>query len=109
MKLLVTGARGLLGTEMVRAGERRGLTVVGLGHAELDVTDAEDFDAGNGHAYFRRSPWAARDVLLTLGHGLSPGERGLVRLDGSPIWSLAFSPLPAASTIALASLGSTFS
>jgi esterase/lipase superfamily enzyme len=57
-----------------------GLTVV-------DVTDAEDFDAGNGHSYFRRSPWVASDVLLTLGHGLGPDERGLARGDDTPIWS----------------------
>ena len=52
----------------------------------IDVTDAEDFDAGNGHAYFRNSPWVASDVLLTLGHGFGAGERGLVREDGSSIW-----------------------
>lgn len=52
----------------------------------VDVSDAENFEAGNGHAYFRRSPWCASDVLLTLGHGLEPGERGLVLDEGLPIW-----------------------
>ena len=36
MKLLVTGAQGLLGSEFVRAG---GIDVVGLGRDALDVTD----------------------------------------------------------------------
>lgn len=40
MKVLVTGARGLLGSEFVRAVQGRGDTVVGLGRKELDVTDA---------------------------------------------------------------------
>ena len=41
MKLLVTGARGLLGSEFVAIGAGRGLVVVGLGREELDVTDAD--------------------------------------------------------------------
>lgn len=41
MKILVTGARGLLGSEFVRAAGRRGLECVALGRAELDVTDAD--------------------------------------------------------------------
>jgi hypothetical protein len=53
----------------------------------VDVSDAEEFDAGNGHSYFRRSPWCASDVLLTLGHGISPAERGLDHLGDSPVWS----------------------
>ena len=39
MKILVTGARGLLGSEIVPEARRRGWEVVGLGRAELDVTD----------------------------------------------------------------------
>ena len=46
---------------------------------------AEASDAGNGHAYFRKSPWASSDVLMTLATDLGPEERGLVRED-SPIW-----------------------
>jgi esterase/lipase superfamily enzyme len=53
----------------------------------IDVTDAEDFDSGNGHAYFRDSPWVASDVLLALGHGFGAAERGLIRESDSPIWS----------------------
>ncbi|HSH74964.1 MAG TPA: dTDP-4-dehydrorhamnose reductase [Longimicrobiales bacterium] len=41
MKLLVTGARGLLGTEVARAAERRALQVTALGRDRLDVTDPD--------------------------------------------------------------------
>ena len=37
---LVTGAAGLLGTDLVAALERRGHSVTGLGRPDLDVTDA---------------------------------------------------------------------
>ena len=55
--------------------------------AIVDVTEAEESDTGNGHAYFRRSPWASSDVLMTLSTDLGPAERGLVRDDASPIWT----------------------
>ena len=41
MRILVTGARGLLGSEVVRAAAARGHDTVPLGHDDLDVTDAE--------------------------------------------------------------------
>jgi dTDP-4-dehydrorhamnose reductase len=41
MKVLVTGAGGMLGTDFVRAAAHWNHEVVGLTHAELDVTDAE--------------------------------------------------------------------
>ncbi len=53
----------------------------------IDVTDAEQSDAGNGHAYFRQSPWASSDILSTLMYSLSPQERGLVREGNSPLWT----------------------
>ena len=59
-------------------------------HPELvliDVTAAEGAATGNGHAYFRKSPWASSDVLMTLRHDLEPAERGLVRSDDVPIWT----------------------
>ncbi|KPJ78067.1 MAG: hypothetical protein AMS19_12230 [Gemmatimonas sp. SG8_23] len=39
MRVLVTGAAGLLGSEFVTRGRRHGYEVTGLRHAELDVTD----------------------------------------------------------------------
>ena len=52
----------------------------------INVTEASQATAGNGHAYFRRSPWASSDILITLAYGLPPAERGLVRGENSPIW-----------------------
>jgi dTDP-4-dehydrorhamnose reductase len=40
MRILVTGASGLLGTQVVEIGRSRGHDVIGLSRAELDVTDA---------------------------------------------------------------------
>jgi hypothetical protein len=43
------------------------------------VGDAEGATSGNGHGYFRSSPWVSSDVLMNLRYGLSGEERGLVR------------------------------
>lgn len=52
------------------------------------VTGAEGATAGNGHAYFRDSPWVSSDILMSLAYDLPPGDRGLARIeDGSPIWT----------------------
>jgi hypothetical protein len=53
----------------------------------INVTEASQATAGNGHDYFRRSPWASSDILITLAYGLSPMERGLVRGEDSPLWT----------------------
>ena len=45
MKVLVTGAQGLLGSEFVSVSKARGLDVVGVGRADLDVTDASAVEA----------------------------------------------------------------
>jgi len=34
--------------------------------ALIDVADADNFDDGNGHGYFRKSPWVSSDILMTL-------------------------------------------
>jgi len=52
----------------------------------IDVTDAESADAGNGHAYFRKSPWVSSDILIALLYHLGPESRGLVRLPDMPVW-----------------------
>lgn len=54
--------------------------------ALIDVADADNFDEGNGHAYFRKSPWVSSDILMTLRYGLAPAERGLEQSDNSPVW-----------------------
>ena len=43
----------------------------------INVTEASGATAGNGHGYFRRSPWASSDILITLAYGLSPGNAAL--------------------------------
>jgi len=53
----------------------------------IDVTDAEDASAGNGHSYFRDSPWVSSDVLITLKYDLAPGQRGLEQRPTSPFWT----------------------
>ena len=45
MKLLVTGAAGMLGRDVMLAAGNAGHDVVGFGHTELDVTDADAVDA----------------------------------------------------------------
>lgn len=52
----------------------------------IDVTDAEEAGAGNGHWYFQSSPWASSDLFLSLLTDRSPAERGLVRLPGEAVW-----------------------
>ena len=52
----------------------------------INVTEARQAAAGNGHGYFRSSPWASSDILATLAYGLSPAQRGLIRDPDSPVW-----------------------
>jgi esterase/lipase superfamily enzyme len=53
----------------------------------INVSDAEGSDTGNGHGYFRTSPWASSDVLMTLYYGLTPEQRGLVEQDDLPVYT----------------------
>jgi len=55
----------------------------------IDASDTPGADSGNGHAYFRQSPWTSSDILATLALDLKPGDRGLERLNDSPIWSFS--------------------
>jgi esterase/lipase superfamily enzyme len=43
----------------------------------VDVTDAAGSTSGNGHSYFRNSPWVSSDLLVLLAGNLSAAERGL--------------------------------
>ena len=52
----------------------------------IDVSDAEASDTGNGHWYFRSSPWASSDLFLSLLTDKTPAERGLVRRTGQVVW-----------------------
>ena len=53
----------------------------------IDVTDAEESSVGNGHSFFRTSPWASSDIFLSLLTTRSAGQRGLVRAPGKPVWT----------------------
>lgn len=52
----------------------------------IDVSNAESATEGNGHGYFRGSPWVSSDLLMTLMFGRGPADRGLVREGESPVW-----------------------
>jgi len=52
----------------------------------IDVKDAEKSSTGNGHAYFRQSPWVSSDILTTLLYDLTPEERTLQRTREWPMW-----------------------
>jgi len=54
--------------------------------ALIDVSDVDKAGTGNGHAYFRQSPWVSSDILSTLMYDLSPEERGLFHSQEWPIW-----------------------
>lgn len=53
----------------------------------INVSPAEGANVGNGHGYFRSSPWASSDVLMTLYYGLTPTERGLIEQDDLPVYT----------------------
>ena len=53
----------------------------------VNATDTPGADTGNGHAYFRKSPWTSSDILATLAFNLKPQERGLEQTGGRPIWT----------------------
>lgn len=52
----------------------------------IDVSDAANADAGNGHGYLRSSPWVSSDILMTLLYDLPPEARGLEQTGGIGIW-----------------------
>ena len=61
------------------------------GHISMiDVSDAEGADTGNGHGYFRNSPWASSDMLMTLMYDLMPEQRGLRLKTSMPVYEFPF-------------------
>jgi hypothetical protein len=52
----------------------------------IDVSDAEGSDSGNGHDYFRSSPWVSSDIIVMLLKDLNPEQRGLVMKESIPVW-----------------------
>ncbi|WP_309387150.1 alpha/beta hydrolase [Cerasicoccus frondis] len=53
----------------------------------INVSDAEDATKGNGHGYFRNSPWTSSDILASLDFHLTPAERGLIWNDDTGEWN----------------------
>ena len=53
----------------------------------IDASGAEGSAGGNGHAYFRKSPWISSDVLTTLIFDLKPEDRGLDYRDNMAVWA----------------------
>jgi len=55
----------------------------------VNATDTPGAGTGNGHAYFRQSPWTSSDILTTLTFDLKPAQRGLQQTGGQHIWTFA--------------------
>lgn len=54
----------------------------------IDASHASGANLGNGHWYFRSSPWVSSDIFLTLLGNDLPQRRGLVRrAPQDPIWT----------------------
>lgn len=54
--------------------------------SRIDVSHAAHAASGNGHAYFRSSPWVSSDILMTLAYQLDPAERGLALDPETGVW-----------------------
>jgi dTDP-4-dehydrorhamnose reductase len=82
VRLLVTGAAGMLGLDVLRAGERAGHELVGLTRAELDVTDT----AAAREAFLRVQPDAALNCAAWTdvdGAQTQPEQAHAVNADGA--------------------------
>jgi len=55
----------------------------------VNATDSPGAGTGNGHAYFRQSPWTSSDILATLVFDLKPAQRGLQKIGSQHIWTFA--------------------
>ena len=53
----------------------------------INVEGASEYASGNGHAYFRRSPWVSSDILMTLKYNLNVKERGLIKGSQDYVWT----------------------
>ena len=53
----------------------------------IDVTQAAGSTAGNGHSYFRKSPWVSSDLLMLLAYDIGAADRGLEIDDNLPVWT----------------------
>jgi esterase/lipase superfamily enzyme len=52
----------------------------------IDVTEAAGSTDGNGHSFFRKSPWVSSDLLALLAHDLGAAQRGLEKDENLLVW-----------------------
>lgn len=78
---------GAAGGKEMRPSVRQALENLKDRISFINVSPAEGAGTGNGHGYFRSSPWASSDVLMTLYYSLDPWERGLVQQDDMPVYT----------------------
>jgi len=66
MKILVPGAAGQLGADLMRAGESRGLEMIGMARADLDITNptavAEAVTQAKPQSIINAAAWTAVDA-----------------------------------------------
>ena len=53
----------------------------------IDETTAAGSTTGNGHSYFRNSPWVSSDLLTLLAYDIGAAERGLEKEENLHIWA----------------------
>ncbi|MGD8342293.1 MAG: alpha/beta hydrolase [Desulfobacterales bacterium] len=53
----------------------------------IDVTGAAGSTDGNGHNYFRQSPWVSSDLMALLAYDLGAAQRGLEKGENQPVWT----------------------
>ena len=53
----------------------------------IDVTEAAESTYGNGHSFFRKSPWVSSDLIALLSYDLGAGRRGLEKDPNLIVWT----------------------
>jgi esterase/lipase superfamily enzyme len=53
----------------------------------INVTEAAGATSGNGHSYFRQSPWVSSDLLTVLAFDMDPARRGLEKDGDMLVWT----------------------
>ena len=53
----------------------------------IDVTEAAGSTDGNGHSFFRKSPWVSSDLIALLAYDIGAAERGLEKEPNMLVWT----------------------
>jgi dTDP-4-dehydrorhamnose reductase len=96
VKLLVLGAGGMLGRDLVAAAERAGHEVTPLARAELDVTDAEAVEAAVGRA---GPDWVANCAAYTRVDDAEREAEQAMRVNGEAAGVVARATAAAGATV----------